>query len=286
VIIGARVAENFADPRRRSSSEDEDVIDLYGQTLTLELKRSTPEGDTETRTVKLRVGGILEERGGQDDNSIFMALDDLEDLSTWTSGKRIDRRTEGYSQAIVVVNDPQLMIQIENKLVLEYGYYAFSARSILQQLNLIFAIIQAVFGGIGAIALVVAAIGIANTMIMSILERTREIGLMKAVGATNRDVMSIFIGEAGAIGVLGGIGGVIFGIITAKVIDLIANAYISAQLAASGSTAGNEAASIAVIPLWLPIFAVAFALVIGLASGIYPALRAVQLNPVTALKYE
>jgi len=142
-----------------------------------------------------------------------------------------------------------------------------------------------VFGGIGAISLIVAAIGIANTMIMSILERTREIGLMKAVGASNRDVMSVFITEAGAIGLLGGIGGVLFGIGAAKIIDLIAVAYISGQNAASGSTAAAPS-SLVFVPTWLPIFAIVFSVVIGLAAGIYPALRAVQLNPVTALKYE
>ncbi|MBN1430604.1 MAG: ABC transporter permease [Anaerolineae bacterium] len=285
VIVGARVAETFADPRRRESGA-ENAPDLFGQTLTLEMTRTNDEDRDETRIVKLRVGGVLKERGGQDDNSIFLDIDTFEDLNAWSTGKRVDRRALGYSQAILIVNDPKLMLQIESSLITNEGFYAYSARSTLAALNMIFAIIQAVFGGIGAIALIVAAIGIANTMVMSILERTREIGLMKAVGATNRDVMSIFIGEAGAIGVLGGIGGVVFGIAVSKVIDLIAMAYINAELAASGATSSGGAESIAVIPLWLPIFAVAFALVIGLISGIYPALRAVQLNPVTALKYE
>lgn|SRR5574341_785555 len=281
VIVGARVAENFVDPRGGASDDDEPP-DLFGQTLTLELTRTGEDGQTESRTVRLRVGGVLAEMGGQDDNTIFMALDDVEDLNYWYSGDRVDRRTEGYNQAVVVINDPEVLLLTEQQL-LDEGFYAFSMRSILQQINLIFVIIQAMFGGVGAIALVVAAIGIANTMIMSILERTREIGLMKAVGATNRDVMTIFIAEAGAIGLLGGLGGVVFGIIAAKIIDLIAGAYIAAQTAATG---GSDPVSLAVIPLWLPIFAVLFSLVVGLASGIYPALRAVQLNPVTALKYE
>ncbi|MBN1312689.1 MAG: ABC transporter permease [Anaerolineae bacterium] len=285
VLIGARVAENFADPRRRRASS-EDPPNLLGQTLTVEMRRTFSEEDREVRTIRLLVGGVLKERGGQDDSSIFLALDTLEDLNAWSSGQRIDRRTEGYSQAILIVNDPKRMRQIETSLMIDEGFLAYSARTSLDMLNTIFAVLQAVVGGIGAIALIVAAIGIANTMVMSILERTREIGLMKAVGATNRDVMSVFIGEAGAIGILGGIGGVVFGIGAAKVIDMVAMAYVNADLARSGATGGSGIDSIAVIPLWLPLFAVAFALVIGLASGIYPALRAVQLNPVTALKYE
>jgi putative ABC transport system permease protein len=284
VIVGSKVGESFVDPRRRTSMASGEAIDLYGQTLTVQMTRPGEDGRPVTRTVRLRVGGVLAPRGGSDDYAIFMSLEDADDLTAWYTGQRPNRRIDGYSQAIVVVNDPALELRVEQQL-LEDGYFAFSARSTLQQINILFGVIQGVFGGIGAIALIVAAIGIANTMIMSILERTREIGLMKAVGATNRDVMLVFISEAGAIGLLGGIGGIIFGVVAAKIIDLIAQAYINAQIATSGATA-SEPISIAVIPLWLLVFAVVFSLIVGLASGIYPALRAVQLNPVTALKYE
>src|SRR5690554_1338134 len=283
-IVGARVGEQFVDPRRRTTVQSDEPLDLYGRTLRVELTRVEEDGKTSTRTVRLRVGGVLAEGAGQDDYSIFIALEDAEDLVTWYQGQRPDRRNDGYSQAVIIVDDPEKVLKIEQELLLE-GFLAFSARSTLQQINVIFAVIQAAFGGIGAIALIVAAIGIANTMIMSILERTREIGLMKALGATNRDVMSIFIAEAGAIGLFGGVGGVVFGAGIAKIIDLIAQAYINNQLAASGAT-GNAGLSLAVIPLWLPVFAIVFSLIIGLASGIYPALRAVQLDPVKALKYE
>ncbi len=281
VLAGSRVGENFVDARGRSVDEP---VELYGQTLLLKLSRVDDEGNVSYRTIRLRVGGVLEGRGGSDDSTIFLSLEDADEINSWVEGRRINYDHDGYSQAIVVSDDPGLMLLVEDRIQ-DQGFFAFSARSALQQINLFFAIVQAVFGGIGAIALVVAAIGIANTMIMSILERTREIGLMKAVGATNRDVMSVFVAEAGAIGVLGGIGGVLFGVGAAKIIDLIAQAYIAAQLAASGST-DTDPTSIAYIPAWLPVFAIIFSLFIGLGSGIYPALRAVQLDPVAALKYE
>jgi len=118
---------------------------------------------------------------------------------------------------------------------------------------------------------------------MAILERTREIGLMKAVGATNRDVLSIFLGEAGGIGLLGGLGGVIIGWLAGQVINVVAMAYLTNQVSQSGGAPPNFAIS---TPLWLPLFALAFATLVGLVSGLYPALRAATLVPVTALKYE
>jgi putative ABC transport system permease protein len=136
---------------------------------------------------------------------------------------------------------------------------------------------------VGAIALLVAAIGIANTMAMAILERTREIGLMKAVGATNRDVLSIFLGEAAGIGFLGGLGGVLIGWLAGQGINVIAIVYLANQSAQQGGLPPSVAVS---TPAWLPVFALVFATLIGLISGLYPALRAATMVPVLALKYE
>jgi len=139
--------------------------------------------------------------------------------------------------------------------------------------------LQVIFGGVGAIALLVAAIGIANTMAMAILERTREIGLMKAIGATNRDVLSVFLGEAAGIGFIGGLGGVIIGWSAGQIINVLAMAYLAGQAVQTG----GPPPSIAVYtPTWLPLFALIFATIIGLVSG----LRAATLIPVDALKYE
>ncbi|GAB4480807.1 MAG: ABC transporter permease [Anaerolineae bacterium] len=283
VLVGARVAEAFTDTRAGSRSSE--PPDLFGQTLVLEMTRIGEDGRPSTRSVRVRVGGVLAERGGQDDYTIFMTLSDVEELNAWYTGDRPDRRREGYSEVLVITEkDPALSLEVEAQII-ERGYFAFSAGSVLQGLNATFLIIQAVLGGIGAIALLVAAIGIANTMIMSVLERTREIGVLKAVGAANRDVMSIFITEAGAIGLLGGLAGVGFGWLVTRILDILIVASIQAQNAAQGAAA-ELPSRIAVIPAWLPPVAISVAVVVGLVAGIVPALRAVQLNPVVALKYE
>jgi len=197
VLAGARVGESFVDPRRRDQKAE--ATDLQGQTLKLVLSRLNPEGKVVNRTVRLRVAGVLAERGGQDDYSVFLALPDLQELNTWVTGQRPNPARDGYMQVTIVMESAERVLPFQQEL-LTRGFFAFSASGTLQQINILFLIIQAIMGGVGGIALLVAGIGIANTLTMAILERTREIGLMKAVGATNRDVMSVFLAEAGGIG--------------------------------------------------------------------------------------
>jgi putative ABC transport system permease protein len=164
------------------------------------------------------------------------------------------------------------------------GFMANTPQEFIQGVDSFFVVLQVIFGGVGAVALLVAAIGIANTMTMAILERTREIGLMKAVGATNQDVLSIFLGEAAGIGFIGGIGGILLGILIGKLINVFGAVYMAGQT--SGSY-GSPGAGISVAtPVWLVLFALLFSTFIGLLSGLYPALRAASLVPVRALKYE
>jgi putative ABC transport system permease protein len=282
-LAGARVGESFYDPRRPLA--DVDPVDLQGQTLKLILTRTNAEGKTVKRTVRLRVVGVLAERGGQDDFNLILSLADVENLNAWTTGQRPNPARDGYTQATVVMESAEHVLPFQTEL-LTRGFFAFSASGTLQQINVFFIIIQAIMGGVGGIALLVAGIGIANTLTMAILERTKEIGLMKAVGATNRDVMSVFLAEAGGIGLFGGIFGLALGWGISQIINLIAKAYIGAQSAAAGASSTAAVPDVTFIPTWLPLLVVVFATVMGVLSGIYPAQRAVSLNPVTALKYE
>ena len=285
ILVGSSIASNFFNER---TGENDPNLNLQGQTLQLILSKnvSNSSGQLETveRTVRLRVVGVLAESGGQKDFSIFMPIRNLEDLNAWANGRRTNYNREGYSQALVKVATPDQAEAVESQIQ-QQGFNVFSFRTILQQVNTTFLILQAVVGGIGAIALLVAAFGIANTMIMAIYERTREIGLMKAVGATNRDVMTIFLAEAGFIGLIGGVGGIIAGVGLGQILGLIGREFLRSQIAQQGGAA--DTAPIPVYtPLWLPVFALVFATLIGVISGIYPALRAVRLDPIAALRYE
>lgn len=282
VIVGSQVAANFYDPNLRPGQEPPSPPDLYDQQLTFILTKWDQNGNEIRKTMVFRVAGVLEETSGESDWSIYVRLDDVKAMNEWSQGKRINYNVTGYSQATVKVDDVEQVVDI-NDTITALGYQAYTPQSYLEGINNFYVILQVIFGGVGAIALLVAAIGIANTMAMAILERTREIGLMKAVGATNRDVLSIFLGEAAGIGFIGGVGGVLIGWLAGQGINVVALVYL-AQQAEQG---GGLPSSVAVYtPAWLPVFALLFATFIGFVSGLYPALRAATLVPVLALKYE
>jgi putative ABC transport system permease protein len=211
-----------------------------------------------------------------------MDRDEMNAINEWFLGRRINRNQEGYNMAIVKAAEVDQVLTIADQIN-QMGYQASTAQSYVEGINSFYLVLQVIFGGVGAIALLVAAIGIANTMAMSILERTREIGLMKAIGATNRDVLSIFLGEAAGIGLIGGLGGILLGWSTGQVINVLALAYLAGQAAQTGGSLPTVAVY---TPNWLPLFALMFSVFIGLISGLYPALRAATMLPVTALKYE
>ncbi len=281
-VIGSWVPRNFYDPNPRPTDVAPEPPDLLDQNLRAILIKYTQDGQEVRRTVNIRVVGILKETRGNADGNIYMNLDEVTAYSEWGRGKRIDRNKEGYSMLIVRAEDPEVVLDVADQIN-TLGYMANTPQSYLEGINSFFQVLQIIFGGVGAIALLVAAIGIANTMTMSILERTREIGLMKAVGATNKDVLSIFLGEAAGIGFVGGLGGVILGWGASAVLNVVALSYFASQAASGG---GNLPSSAASTPFWLPVFALVFATVVGLLSGLYPALRAATLVPVNALKYE
>jgi putative ABC transport system permease protein len=282
ILIGVMVPNNFYDPKIRPGQEPPPPPDLFDQQLQFVVSKYDDQGNESRKNLSLRVGGVLKETGGESDWSVYMPLDQVKALNEWALNRRINYNKDGYSQVIVKAANVDDVLD-RSKQSTDMGFQAFTPQSFVQGINNFYKILQIVFGGVGAIALLVAAIGIANTMTMSILERTREIGLMKAVGATNRDVLAIFLGEAAGIGFLGGLGGVIIGWLAGQGLNVIAIVYLANQ----ASQQGGMPPSVAVYtPYWLPLFALIFSTIIGMISGLYPALRAANMIPVLALKYE
>ena len=144
-------------------------------------------------------------------------------------------------------------------------------------------IFQAIFGGIGAISFLVAAIGITNTMIMSIYERTKEIGVMKVIGASISDIEKLFLTEAGFIGFFGGLAGIIFSFILSILFNIIAKGFLLGMI---GSDDMSLDAKISIIPFWLVVFALIFSTFIGVIAGYLPAKRAMKLSALDAIRSE
>ncbi|HEY6074785.1 MAG TPA: ABC transporter permease, partial [Anaerolineales bacterium] len=282
VVIGAMIPNNFYDPRQRPGQEPPPPPDLMGQQLQLVAIKWDDQGTEIRKNLSVRVVGVLTETRGESDWSIYLPFEQVKSLNEWAMGRRINYNKDGYNQVIVKVASPDQALDIADQIT-GLGFQASTPQSFVQGINNFYKVLQVIFGGVGAIALLVAAIGIANTMAMSILERTREIGLMKAVGATNRDVLSIFVGEAAGIGFLGGLGGIIIGWLAGQGMNVLAIVYLAGQ----ASQQGGPPPSVAVYtPAWLPVFALIFSTIIGMLSGLYPALRAATMIPVQALKYE
>jgi putative ABC transport system permease protein len=281
-IIGSWVPRNFYDPKARPNDPPVEAPDLMGQSVKMVLSKWSADGVEVKKTVTVTIVGVLKETRGQADGNIYMSMGEVTAWNEWARGTRINRNKEGYSMLNVRAESVDEVTDIADAIN-ALGYQANTPQSYVESINSFFMVLQVIFGGVGAIALLVAAIGIANTMTMAILERTREIGLMKAVGANNKDVLGIFLGEAAGIGFLGGLGGVLIGWAASAVLNVVALSYYASQVSQQGGLVPSVATS---TPFWLPVFALVFATVVGVLSGLYPALHAASLVPVTALKYE
>ncbi|MCA9972028.1 MAG: ABC transporter permease, partial [Anaerolineales bacterium] len=282
LVVGSAIPQSFFDPFAPPADGPPEPIDLLDKQVTLTLVKWASDGTEVRKTIRTRVTGIIAETRDEPDWSVYLPLDELSGYNAWVSGQPIDRSKVGYPQLVVRATSVETVLDVTEQIS-ALGYQAYTPQSFVQGINGFYTVLQIIFGGVGAIALLVAAIGIANTMTMAILERTREIGLMKAVGATNRHVLAVFLGESAGIGFLGGLGGVTLGWGLGQVANVFVLAYLAGQSVETGAPPPSVAVS---TPLWLPLFALLFATLVGLLSGLYPALSAATLSPMRALKYE
>jgi ABC-type antimicrobial peptide transport system permease subunit len=193
-------------------------------------------------------------------------------------GNLAEGQNEGYDSAVVRVKDPVELTEVR-KQITDAGFGSFSIVDELDQIRTVFLIIDSVLGLLGGISLLVASFGIANTMIMSILERTREIGIMKAIGAEDREIKLIFFVEAAVIGVFGGV----IGVLLAWGIDTLANHLAYRFILKPQGAAFIDFFS---LPPYLWIGAILFALLVSIAAALYPASRAARIDPVRALRHD
>jgi putative ABC transport system permease protein len=182
-----------------------------------------------------------------------------------------------YQFAKVKVTDDKEMEDIRERLI-GMGFLVSSLSDTIEQANKIFSVVQFILGIFGIIALVVAAIGLVNTMTIALLERTNEIGIMKAIGASKKDILFLFLSESLIVGVFGGIFGILLGIMEGEIFNFIVN-IIAVKL-------GGQIINLFVYPLWFIVFVITLSTFVGLIGGFFPAKRASNLNPLKALRYK
>jgi len=213
---------------------------------------------------------------------VFVPLHMLENLhvplpSGPGGGKPDFSNSPAYPSLSVRVRDPNRIESVQDS-IRKMGFNTFSILDATRGLRRFFAVLDLFLGIFGSLALAVAALGIVNTLVMAILERRREIGIMKAIGASDGDVKKLFLAEAAVMGLFGGGLGVALGWVIGRVINVGTNFYLRRQ--------NLPPENLWAVPWWLVAGAIAFAIVISMISGLYPAARAAKLDPVQALRYE
>ena len=239
-----------------------------------------------SREQKLKIVGISDldpdSMRGAARARVFLPLKLAQDLrvmqpSDVRDSMRGFSKQPSYSTVSVRVKNPKNVEAVE-QAIKKLGFNTFSILDATRSLRQFFAVLDLFLGIFGSLALAVASIGIVNTLVMAILERRREIGIMKAIGASDGDVKKLFFAEAGAMGLLGGVVGVALGWAIGHVINLGTNIYLKRQALPPESFWS--------VPWWLVGAAIVFAFIVSLVSGLYPAARAARLDPVQALRYE
>lgn len=213
---------------------------------------------------KFEIVGVISEPGAP--SQVYLNRRDLPELAI-----------KEYQFAKVKVTNNKAMEEVREKLI-GMGFLVSALSDTVAQANKIFRAIQIVLGIFGVIALIVAAIGLVNTMTISLLERTNEIGIMRAIGASPQDIKKLFLGESLIIGFLGGLGGIGIGILGAEVFNGLINIL--------AKTLGGQPLDLFFYPIWFLIFIILLSTLVGLIGGFLPAQRAAKLNPLEALRYK
>lgn len=262
IIVSPTIAELFGIP----------LDELLGKTIRMTLYRknqSTAENSASNVTAinvdkDFKIIGIVDQLEGT--NQLFVRFPDLPDV------------VFNEYQFIKIQADDQQYISTAREKVIEKGYLVSALSDSVEQANQIFWVIQMILGIFGIFSLFVAAIGLINTMTISLLERINEIGIMRAIGASSWDIKKIFLIESTLIGFLGGIIGIVFGYISGFIFTIGLNLLARAL--------GGNPIDIFYTPIWFIFFAIIFSSVVGFVSGILPARKAGKLNALEALRYK
>lgn len=281
-LLGKNVVLRYASRHLLNDDGSASATSEYGAASELSVYAVSPKEAT------LRVVGLVESKadagirgagsaGAYVPIDVALKLEPMQMTQVRLAGDR-DPLANNYSALIVRASRSSQVEGIENQIK-QVGYNTFSLLDATRNLRRFFAILDLFLGIFGSLALAVASLGIINTLVMSILERRREIGIMKAIGASDGDVQKLFFAEAGAMGIFGGAVGVLLGWIIGRAINFGTRVYMQRQQQFTPD-------DVWLVPLWLVLGAIGFSFIVSLLAGLYPAARAARLDPVQALRYD
>lgn len=304
IIFGNEAAYQFRDTKKRGQNSytwkqqlpdgtyTEPFFDPMTESVQLYVNNTKKQNDDGTYQsggrayeFKMTTASVLE----QDTNweTVYCVMIDMdlakEIINSYNRLNSVKNAKEPeYSQIKLWVDDINNVDAVQAQIE-ELGFNASSMASIRKEMQGQLGVIQMVLGCLAAISLLVAAIGITNTMIMSIYERTKEIGIMKVLGCYISNIRIVFLMEAGMIGLLGGAIGTVISYIISAVMNSLGGGVFAEMF---GMGMGGDSSRVSIIPLWLVLLALAFSTVIGLISGFYPANRAVKISALEAIRNE
>lgn len=280
-ILGERLAKDlgFASPE-----------EAVGSTLTLEAGGLSPENAAtfkfERKEFKATVVGVHSMPGMGPrfaSHSVLLPVELMKEIPGIKFAPALANlraggsgNEAGYQRATVRVERPSVLAAVEVK-VQAMGFDTRTLLGQLEEMRAFFVFLDVLLASVGTVALVVAGLGIVNTLVMSVLERRQEIGIYKAIGASDGDLVILFLTEAGLIGILGGVGGLLLGRGVSQILQMAANAYARSQGVTIHLTLFD-------FPIWLLLATVTFAAAVSVLAGVYPAVRAARIDPIRALR--
>lgn len=295
VFFGERAVTNFMDPQGNSVKYkfdsdynlEECEIDAMKDIFNVSVKENSEDGGVKTGTStpqRLRVGGVIKSDYKVDqysDSGVYMDMALAKDLiKQYNMLNKVKNQKFSYSNIYLMVDDMENVKAVKEVLE-EKGFSSYSDDEELEYTKKIMLAVQLVLGAIGAISMFVAFFGISNTMVMSVMERTKEIGVMKVLGCELKDIKAMFLYEAGTIGLIGGT----IGLIISYILSLIANGV--ARLVMGSMNSGEDFyVCVSSIPPWLAILGIGFAVGVGVVAGLSPAKRSVKVSALTAIHNE
>lgn len=281
-LAGSEIGKNFYNPS--SNSYETTEVDLLKDKVDFGLLDYDEKGNFKVKSKsKINFTGLTGTEGSMYSYQLLIGMDYFKELATELNKNAIDKEMKtdlnNYSLAMVQIDDGANLLEVQNSIKAE-GFIAESNADFYNEIKESTDSTRMMFLIVGAVAFIVAAIGIANTMIMSVYERTKEIGVMKVIGASIKDIRNMFLMEATFIGLIGGVISIFFSFL----ISFLLNSFGSVQNPELFYMDETQKALVSYIPFWLPFIGVIFSTLVGLFSGYIPARRATKISAIEAIR--